>query len=376
MRRMIAGFVPVVLFATGAPAFGHAILISRGVVVAHADRLAVEVEVSAEDFFHYYRIRSDENTVAVADVKAAVERHKAYLLDRFSIRNEAGDRLSGRIVSVKAELPPDERMPFLTLRTIHVTYQVEYSLGKPERFLTFQQRFGDDATVLPSQLVLSVQKAGSEHGRLVQLTNGGNFETVDLNGAGSAKTEEGSGSTSKPSIVEPELAMGSDRFREVYGFVRRDGEWFTVDVYLPALLMSTFVSMGRSHPDFFEGDDIRKVEQGVREYLSVHPAIRLDAASRSACGKFDVERVDLLPPRAVCIDQRGAKPARVGAWSARVAIRLRARCGNPRTLEWLLFNASLMNATVYLVGDGGAATENYLLPGDALIQLDPAPKRE
>ncbi len=370
LARMVFVAAAALAFGGITPAFGHAILISRGTLVAHRDRLVVEIEVSAEDFFHYYHLRVDDGRVTTSDVRGAVDRHGAYLLEHFSIRDGVGERLSGRVTGVRAALPSTDQMPFLSLRESRATYVLEYTLPRATGFLTLQQRFGDESATLPSQLVLSVKSVDAPYGRIVQLTSGGNFETVELEEAPHVAPVTSFGDGKAPTNRPPEAAMGADRYKEIYGFVRHNtaGEC-VVDVYLPLVLLETFMPVPRSRPDFLDRAEMDAAIEAVRSRFVAHPPAIFSAGERAADGRLRIDRIQFLGPEAISVDDE-AEPARqIGAWSARVALRMRWTGSSPDSLEWRMFNSSVLNATLWRVIDGAACCEETLMPGDAEMSL-------
>ncbi|MBK8267759.1 MAG: hypothetical protein IPK83_05415 [Planctomycetes bacterium] len=350
------------------PANGHAILLSRGTVVAHPDRVTAVIEVSSEDFVHYHHLQTKGDTVAAVDVREAIELHRAYLLERFSIRDGRGDRLSGRVLAVRFDLPDGERIGFLELRKILVTYTIDYAVRESPRFITLQQRFGDDTTAVPSQLVLSVRSADSPSGRMIQLTSGGNFETVDLQRCDAARVDGSSQVAEGETSGERAFVMGAGRFNEIVGVVKRDPAGCIVDVFIPLTLLETFMPVPRSEVDFLSATEITTQCAALKAYFSDKPpAVFLRQGGVET--ESTIERVAFLAPWQWRMEDVAAAPRRLGAWSSRIVVRVRCDAPDVAELDWRLLNAAVMNATLQQVVNGNPCREEPVFTGDTRVAL-------
>lgn len=350
------------------PAKGHAILMSRGTVVAHSDRVTAVIEVSSEDFVHYHHLQTKGDTVAAVDVRDAIERHRDYLLERFSIRDGSGDRLSGRMSNVRFDLPGGERIGFLELRKIVVTYTIDYAVHESPRFLTFQQRFGDNTTAVPSQLVLLVRSAESPSGRTIQLTSGGNFETVDIDPNDAAHGGESSRVALGEHSAERAFVMGAGRFNEIVGVVRRDSVGYFVDVFVPLTLLETFTSVPRSEADFLSAAEITTQCAALKAFFSDQlPVAFLGQGGVET--KSTIERVSFLAPWEWRLEDAAAASRRLGAWSSRIVVRVRCDASDVAELDWRFLNAAVMNATLQQIVNGKACREEPVFTGDTRVVL-------
>lgn len=373
-------------------AAGHTILLSRGGCIVHADRVAVELDIGGEDFLHLYRIRATADGYYASDVRDAAARHQHRVLDHFVIRDEAGERLSGRVAGMTFAAPVAERIDILELKRLTARYTLVFATSRPPRFLTFQQRIEDEAAVGPSQLVLSVRTPGQPNELLVLLTSRGNAETLEFDASRLAATPTGPTSSQRPhapvaGAPAPAHAaasnplMGADRFKAIFAIVRPDAEGVRVDVSIPAPVLETFLPLPRRDGDFLGPDEAAAAVERLRAFLPSR--LTLYAEGRPVTGK--VEGLAFLAPAegfgaAALPSTRGpaagndvagvAHDRRLGYWSARLAWSMRypfASLPADVQLDWDLFSPQVLSATVWLAEGDRPPVEHILMPGSARL---------
>lgn len=368
---------------------GHTILISRGSIEMCSDRVVAVIEVGAEDFTHDPRLRASIlEGYSIADVRAVVERHGARLLDGLTIRDAVGERLPGRLVETRCDLPADGHVAFEDLRGRRVTYRIEHAVAAVPAYLTFQWRPGpgSDAAAV-SQLVLSIRVAGGGE-QLIPLSNRGNAETVavaapldkDREKARAGDGRHGDcGRAGQPAVMigpTADRAFAADRFKGIQGIVRREANDVCIEVYLPFAVLEKFAPVRRIDPDFLAPAEIDAARAALAELLIGRVQVRV--CEHVVPGR--VEKAAILSPYERFIGDAPIQPRRLGVWSARAAVSLRfaagaaaSQSGQPWpgevTLRWDLFNPAVLNATVWEVPARGEAIEHRLLPGAADVIL-------
>lgn len=364
MFRRCAATALLLIAAPASSVSAHSILLSRGTVVVHADRVAVEIEICAEDFIHLYNLRSNGDDFAISDLTDAIERHRLDLPNRFILRDGEGVRLIGRVVDMRGTPQESDRIGLGALRRTLVTYVLEYALGKPVTYLTFQQRFAEDHAELPAQLLLHVRNSANEHGRLIQLTNRGNVETLNV----------------APLACESSNAIKAvdfeDRFKSVHVLASRSNSRIEIDLYIPLVMMETFVPIRRAERDFITEEEIDAAIRDLIDTFTRRPPAVIETDAAAAPIELVMRRGAFLSPCEVTIDDAARKKGRIGTWSARVAVRFAADLDDrtDANLTWRLFNPVVLNTNLRLRAEASKPTEHLLLPGHCTIAL-PLPQR-
>ncbi len=355
------------------PAQAHTILLSRGSAVVHDDRVSVELEIGGEDFLHLYRIRATADGYYASDVRAAAERHRDRLLERFILRDAAGNRLGGQVNGMQFEAGGSERVGFSELKRLTAKYSLEFPLPSPPRFLTFQQAIADENAAGPSQLVLSVMSAGDVTERLVQLTSRGNAETVEFGLPSMQIADVRNGGCPAGRDECRAFFASAERFTAIQAAVRSDAEELVLTVSMPLTTLTTFMPLPRREVDFLHADEAKTVAQQFRELVASRIKLRAaDALVAQQLGRvvFLAPADEVLPPDGFDAGNV-AVPDRLGFWSGRVALSLRYPIPPSAPfqvhLEWDLFSPEALNATIWRLDSAGAGQEHVLMPGSAIL---------
>jgi hypothetical protein len=324
-------------------ALAHTVLLSRGTVAVHENRIVSRIETSAKDFIHYYHLRPTEEGFSVSTLRDAVLKHRQHLLEHFIIRNARGERLPGKCVDVEWNEPSDMRIGYSQLGEIRAVYVLECPTKTPPRYLTFQQFLGGEYAPMPVRLALSVTTGDDATSRFIQLTNRGNVETLEFAGSEPAAQRLMSASVSGDQPGHPSHALRRDRFKTVYARMHIEGKTVRCDIYMPLVLLETWLPLQRASRDFIDAKEMAAARERLRAFFAGHNPIRLNdrLAAPSAV------RLDYLGPDALSIDEPQVE--RLGAWSARVGVRLSYENNAPVSrVEWIwdLFNNAVLNATV------------------------------
>jgi hypothetical protein len=308
------------------PASAHVISIIRGTAVVHAERLEVVLEVNPEDLVHYYG--SGEITPRAAD------RHAEHLLEQFVIRDADGDRVMGRVASVRTATS-DKSAPR------RFVYSLEYALASAPEYLTFQQRIGAVDAGLRSQLYLLVRTAGASVTTILRLTSGGNTETLQL------QWPDNGSIGARPGIAGPVEELKSVRVRMD---VREDGVNLQVDVPFP--IMETFLPLRRDRQDFLETGEQEAARLAIQRFLDRRFPLRINGQSAEPHDSA-IAFVQLNP---------AGRAQRLSAWTTRV----RAHLSYPspelvREVEmgWTLFNAAVLEVQA-VVNCNGQETDRRI----------------
>ena len=211
---------------------------------------------------------------------------------------------------------------------------------------------------MPVRLALSVTAADGATARFIQLTNRGNVETLEFSWPYPAVKKSIPASVSGQQPGHPEHALGQDRFKSVCAWMHIEGMVVRCDIYMPLLLLETWLPLRRARRDFIDAGEMADARERLRAFFAGRNRIRIN--DRSAAP--NTVRLSFLGPDALSIDEPQVE--RLGAWTARVGMRLTYETDVPVSqveLVWDLFNNAVFNATVTTVF-GDSRNEKVVTP--------------
>ncbi len=358
-RAVRIGIIAAALTAVGQEqSLAHTVLLSRGTVVVHQNHIVSRIEIDAKDFIHYYQLRPTAEGFSASTLRDAVLEHRQHLLEHFLIRNARGERLRGQCVDVEWSKPSETKLGYSQLGTLRAVYVLEHPTQSPPRYLTFQQFLGGEHAAMPVRLALSVTAAGDATARFIQLTNRGNVETLEFAWPERAVKKSIPASVSGQQPSHPGHAPGQDRFKSVCARMHIEGTVVRCDIYMPLVLLETWLPLRRASRDFIDAREMTEAREQLRAFFAGRNPIRINGRRAAPT----TVRLSFLGPDASSIDEPQLE--RLGAWSARVGVRLTYETDVPVNhveLVWDLFNNTVLNATVTIVS-GDSRIEKAVTP--------------
>jgi len=338
-RRLPQIFALLCVLVLAARSNAHDISVSRGTLVVQRDALQAELTIPAADLLHYCRPARCE-TLSAKEVDSLIERYSHHVLANFVIRDAAGERIAPRLTVNGHDLAQADAWPWDVVRKASVKYRIAYAIAPPPSFLTLQQTFFRDGPSHAAQLSLFVAASPDGPGRTIQLTNRGNVETLEIKWP---DRED----------ARPQVRI-ADEFKSVSARLSIEDSQATLDIHMPLTLLETFLPIDRADRNFLTPAEQSAAAARLQDFFAGRNALHAD-------GKRIAPRVAAL--RMLAPDENelvDAPPRRLGAWSARMGVRL---CypldAAPQTLElhWDLFNSAVLEATVCLAAGAEFRTE-------------------
>jgi hypothetical protein len=153
LLALLAGLVPTGL------AEAHPISLTQAFVFVTREKATVKLDCFAEDLFLFHNLVPNDRDFLEPDViRRGIERHRAFLLERFTIRDVRGERLSGRLIRIEQPEMPAEGIRLADLMSHRVSFQVEYPFADPPEFLTFSQDLAGEKLAVPAEVQLNVKQ--------------------------------------------------------------------------------------------------------------------------------------------------------------------------------------------------------------------------
>ncbi len=340
-------------------ASAHTVLLSRGEAVVHDGRIAVEIEVWAEDFLHYYAILPDASGhISWAWLGEAAERHAQTIEESLILRDEDGQRLIGEPAQLRWDAPVDGAIQPEELHRLRARYDLVFQITLRPRLLTFQFRWIGDQAVIPSQLVLDVRGSDQPSGDLVRLTSRGNAETIEVHWHDRKATVDAGWIDATRIHACAQGAGGPARWKEIFAEIEARAQELEARVFIPLPLLETWIPLPRRDEDFLSlGEQqaaLAAIAALIQAALSVEtdgnpiPAEILEIAFLPA----NARRSSLSAPDLSPLAKGGARGGTpISIWTGRLAARLRFRVESTHdqvTLRWNLFNNAVLSVTAAL----------------------------
>ena len=162
-------------------AAAHPVSVTVSYVYVTEETATVKMQVFLEDLYLFHNLKPNDSEFLDREIiKQGIELHKQFIVERFLIRDLAGEQLNGRVVNVQDEEVPADGVPLSDLMAHQVVFELEYDLSAPPEFLTFSQRFTDQEGMLPSEMKLIVKQENALESETAQLRPD-DLETIRFN---------------------------------------------------------------------------------------------------------------------------------------------------------------------------------------------------
>ncbi len=243
----------------------HPVSISSTIADVYADRIDVDIEVMLEDLVLYHGLAGDEqNRFSAIDLKAAVEKHKPFLLKYFSILDGEGQTLAGEVVEVSTEQIDAETIGQTELMRRTLNFKLRYPLRSQPGFLTFMQTFGGSTSTLPAVMDLHILRNGSFAEPGTQLTRGRPHTVkLDWNEAGNGQRRT-LAELRKQRRAQIEQRLGIASYTGLFSFIYINRFEVRHEVLVPLLTLKQWLPIDHQDPDFISVEEQKAPRPGLR----------------------------------------------------------------------------------------------------------------
>ena len=320
-----------------AGAEAHPVSVTRTYVYVSRELITAKIQVFLEDLLLFHDLKPNDQDFLEPDViREGIERHKKFLLERFVIRDVAGERLEGRVVDVKLfDLNP-EGVPLAELMAHTLTFEFQYELPAAPEFLTVSQHLTDEKRVIPSEmkLVLKQENAGTSHTAELRPDEP---ETIRFNWDNPPLSAEASAEEQKNWIEkQKQETLGITSYSSVYSFLYIDEFEVRHEVLIPLLTLEESVLIARDDAEFLDIAEQDAARQQIEAFFTTGNPIEIDGVEVKPvvqrCDFYGLDFKDFA---------KQAERRRVSMASARVGIILSYSTKgstNAVRLTWNRFN--------------------------------------
>lgn len=342
----------------GQAATAHPISLSSTVVDVHEDQVEADVQIMLEDLVLYHELEADDRYVySAADLKAAAEKHKQFVLDYFSVLDADGQRLVGKLESLDTDKVDDSGVHQTDLMKKSVNYVVTFPIVKRQDFFTFTQSFGGPNAVLPALMDLMVLQNGVLLERPTQLAFGRPHST---------KFDWDKPRTTEPTSIRELRRQRDKQLRDRLGIATYGGLYsflyvtrFEVrhEILIPLLTLEQWVPLTRKHPDFLEVAEQQAARDEIEQFLRGKNPVTINGnavtAKLARLNFFGLDINDFA---------LNAEPRRVSVHQARVGVILSYPSrGTPVqvSMQWETFSEHAPYLRSIVLADNSSPAEHY-----------------
>lgn len=335
-------------------ALGHTLLLSQGEVVIDERAASIELEVSAEDFVHWYGIGPVAGgDFSVRSLRGAAERHALALHQIFTFRDAAGRRLSSEPFNDHLDWPSDGMITTEALRALRAKYTTRFSYPSTPRFLTFQILMDGTSPGVLWQTILSVHGSLQDRGRTLRLTSRGNAETIEL------RWNDGMPSVLATPAPESLACAGEGvaGLKEVCADIDVGMESVEVRISIPLVLLQTWLTLDGNDDELLDPDEQKSARNVIEPLLG--QALIVESEGCNSPGQIsDIAFLAIDGNRFNLLSERTS----VSLITGRVTVRLHFE--TITTLQqaefhWNLFNNAVLSAGSIIKTNGVTSRHEF-----------------
>ncbi|MBY0586769.1 hypothetical protein K2X85_06310 [bacterium] len=353
-------FMGLALWVWGMAALvsAHPISMTQTDVFATRQSLKVSIDLFVEDLFLFHGLEpTDDNFLRKEDILAASEKHKAFLLERFIVRDAQGVPISGKVIDVKMGSLDDKGIPMAELMAHSLVYQIEYPLPPGTTFLTFAQSLGTTQFGFPAVMMLRIKQEGSEVPYVAEMRSN-EPHTVHLDWDHPPLSSEASEKEWQEwESTRREKSLGITSYSSVYSFLYIENYEVRHEVLVPLLTLEASVPIKRADPDFLDVAEQESAGPAIKEFFTKANPITIDGVKVAPL----IDRVDFYGLDFKDFAQK-ADQRRVSMVNARVGVILRYPCKSPPErveVAWDFFNKYVWGAQMVIFTDDKNYTQFF-----------------
>lgn len=333
---MLLSFVVLSSFVVSRRSEAHPISITSATVDVKDRSVAVEIQILLEDLVLYHRLKSGADyRYSVADLNQAAEKHREFLLKYFSVRDTAGNRVTGTITDMdNATLT--EGVLQGELMTKSIIYRLEFLMKPRQEFLTFTQTFGGPQAGLPAVMDLMLLQNGILIETPMQLTLGQPYTAkFDWNNP-PTRPPKGLAELRRKRAEQLEQRLGIGSYGGLYSFIYVNPAEVRHEILIPLLTFEQWVPIKRRDPEFLEVDEQEAAREEITEFFKSQNPVMLD----NVIVKPELTRLNFF---SLDINDfaLNAEPRRVSVFQARLGVILAYTADRPPSeigMKWETFN--------------------------------------
>ena len=246
----------------------HPISITEASMFVTRTKAIVRIQMFAEDLILFQGLEpNDQDRIVPNDLKRGLEQHKAFLLEKFSVRDVDGNLVQGQITDVKPFEIPADGIPTTEMMQHTATYEIEYPFAAPPEFLTIQQDISDANFIVPSEMSLNVHQAGTGLNYTERLQPGGST-TIRFDWEQTLSEDASEEEWDSWFEKQREATLGITSYSSVYSFIYIEPAEVRHEILIPLATLATILPIQHQDTAFVEVHEQTAIRDGIRKWLT------------------------------------------------------------------------------------------------------------
>ena len=313
---------------------------SNAVANVRENEVEIELRIMLEDLVLFHSLKADAKTLFKADdLRHAAEKHGAFLLEHFTLRDGEGAVFKGEVQRRDLSAIPDEGVPQAELMKRHAVYLMRYVPPKEKpKFITVLQQFGGPKAVVPSVMDFLVSQNGIWLRRPTQLQHGRPYTvTFDWENPPTAAPKNWREQRKKEKDEE-QRKLGITSYTGLYSYIYLNDREVRHEILVPLLTFEEWLPVKRANPEFLEVAEQDAMRGQIAEWFRNRNPVEIDGITvKPVLQRLQFFGLDIQD------FAQNAKPRRISAYQARLGIILSYPAKAPPNhvnLTWEVFHES------------------------------------
>ena len=318
----------------------HPISITEASLYVTRTKGIMRIQMFAEDLLLFQGLEpNDQDRILPEDLRRGLEQHRAFLLERVTLRDADGLPIAGQVTDLKPfEIPPDGILT-TDLMKHSATYELEFTFTKPPEFLTIQQDISDENFIIPSEMKLNVHQAGTALNYTEALQPGAST-TIRFDWQQALSEDASDQEWETWFEKQREVTLGITSYSSVYSFIYIEPTEVRLELLIPLATLKTILPVKHRDPAFVEVDEQEAVRDLIRNWLKDENPVTINGTRVVP----EFSRIDMYSLSLSDFATQAAAQ-RVSMASGRVGIILRYRTPDDAvrdaTLSWNKFYSTM-----------------------------------
>ncbi len=272
----------------------HPISVTEALVRVSRETTDVQITVFLEDLYLFHDlVPNDRDFLTLESIGRGAVLHRKFLMERFLIRDAAGDELKPEFVSLEQPELPKNGVPLAELMSYKLSYRFRYKTPTEPEFLTVSQHLIDEEISIPAEMRLVVKQANSGITFKEALTSD-ESHTVRFQWDGKQLPAEPTESELQDWFEEQrKQTLGITDYSSIYSFLYIEDHEVRHEILMPLRTLAESVTLFRRDADFLDVDEQVSSRESIADYFVNGNPILLDGtAATPSVARLDFFGVD------------------------------------------------------------------------------------
>ena len=313
---------------------------SNAVANVRENEVLIELRIMLEDLVLFHTLKADAKTLFKADdLRQAAEKHDAFLLKHFTLRDGEGAVFKGEVRRRDLSTIPDEGVPQAELMKRHAVYLMRYVPPKEKpKFITVLQQFGGPKAVVPSVMDFLVSQDGIWLRKPTQLQHGRPYTVAFDWENPPTEAPKNWRELRKKDEDELQRRLGITSYTGLYSYIYLNDREVRHEILVPLLTFEKWLPVKRANPEFLEVAEQDAMRGQIAEWFRNRNPVEIDGIPvKPVLQRLQFFGLDIQD------FAQNAKPRRISAYQARLGIILSYPAKAPPNrvnLTWEVFHES------------------------------------